>query len=188
MRSDTANTAPDLVSLQRSLLVHKVTGRLGQEKHADTHDRGEHERAAENIAPGSVHGDEHGCYGVTKDFSEGDVELVEGNEVTTESALYGFGDIHGDGTTFETDSSAEDNAGCNDHTIVHAAGGECTADGVEDTGDDDSPAATKVLVTGRDEKSTSNSYAVLANVCCNVKIAMLTSERHAGVDQGVLLC
>jgi hypothetical protein len=154
--SNTTDAAPDFVCLERLALVHKVTRALWHEQDTDTHDGGEDERGSENVAPVAGNTDEHGCDRVSENFTESDAELVERNQVTTQSRLDSLGDVDRDGTAFETDTSTEDNAGCDDHTVVHGTGFESTTDGVQDAGDDDSPATTKVFVTRRDEESTGN--------------------------------
>jgi hypothetical protein len=153
----TTNALPDLECLQSFSLVHKVPRRFRHEENTDTHNSGEYKRGTKDVAPITRYSDEHGSNSVAKNFSESNVELVEGNEVTTESAFDSFGDVDGDGTTFETDTSTEDDTGSNDHAVVHRSGFERTTDGVEDTGDENSPTATKVFVAWRDEEGTGNS-------------------------------
>lgn len=52
-------------------------------EHADKHDGGEDEGGSEDVTPVSFDGDEHGADGVSKNFTEGDVELVQGDHVAT---------------------------------------------------------------------------------------------------------
>lgn len=163
MGRDTANAAPDLVCLKWFALVHKESRRLRHEENADAHDRREDERAPENVTPATFDSDEHGGYSISENFTEGDVELVEGHQITTKPRLYTLGDVYWDCTAFETDTGTEDHAGCDDHAIVDGAGLKSTTDGVEDTGDEDGPTTTEVFVTWRDENSTSDSYIQLAH-------------------------
>jgi len=107
---------------------------------------------------------------VAKDFSEGNVELVQGHQVTTETAFDSLGDVDGNGSTLETDTGTEDDTGGDDHAIVHSTRLKRTTNGVKNARDKDSPAAAKVFVARRDKESTGDS-----------------TKRHARVDQRVLL-
>lgn len=155
---NTTNASPDLESLEWFTLVHEVAWRFGHEKYTDTHDGGENEGRAEDVPPVAGNTDEHGSDCVSEDFSKSDVELVEGDQVTTESAFDGLGNVDGDCATLETDTGTKNDTSSDDHTIVDGTGLECTTDGVEDTRDEDSPATTEIFVARRDEESTGDSY------------------------------
>jgi hypothetical protein len=115
---DTADALPYLVGVERLALVHEETWGLREEEHAEEHNGGEDEGGAEDIAPVAGNMQEHGGDGVTEDLAEGDVELVERNEVTTNSALDGLCDVDGDGTTLESDTHTENYTSSDDHTCV----------------------------------------------------------------------
>jgi hypothetical protein len=159
---NTANTAPDLVCLERLALVHKESWRLRHKEHTDTHDCGENEGTSEDVTPATVDSNEHSSYGVSENFTERNVKLIERYQVAAKSRLDGLGDVDGNCATFETDTGTEDDAGCDNHAIVDGTGFKGTTDGVEDTGDEDCPTTTEVFIAWRNEESTSDSCNQLA--------------------------
>lgn len=154
---DATNAPPDLESLERLALVHQVARRLGHEEDANTHDGREDERGTEDVAPVTRNTDEHGGDSVAKDFSEGNVELVQGHQVTTETAFDSLGDVDGNGSTLETDTGTEDDTGGDNHAIVHSTRLKRTTNGVKNARDEDSPTAAEVFVARRDKESTGDS-------------------------------
>lgn len=102
--SEATDALPDSERLNRATLVHEETGRLRQEDHADEEDGGEDDRGSEDVAPVALDVDEDGGNDVAEDFTKSNVELVQGDEVTSPLARNGLGDVDGNGTT-ETELS-----------------------------------------------------------------------------------
>lgn len=143
---NTADALPHLIRVEDLALVHQQTRRLWEKQHADTHDGREEQRGPQDPAPVSGHAQEDGGDGVPKNLAEGNVELVQGDEVAADSALHRLGDVHGDGAALETDAETEDDAAGDDHAVVDGTSFEGRADGVEDDGDHDGPPAAEALV------------------------------------------
>jgi hypothetical protein len=112
---------------------------------------------------------EHGSNSVAKDFTKGNGKLIERDHVTTKTTFDGFGDVNRNGTTLKTYTNTQNQAGSDDHCIVHCTSFESTTDGVEYTREDNSPATSEIFVSRRENNGTSHS-----------------PKRHSGVDQTVL--
>lgn len=91
--------------------MHEETRTLGEEEHAEQHDGGEDERRSKDVSPVARDLEEDGGNDVSKDLSEGNVELVEGDEVSSDPSLDSLGDVDGNSTAFETDTETKDNSG-----------------------------------------------------------------------------
>ncbi|WDK15315.1 hypothetical protein CGRA01v4_06595 [Colletotrichum graminicola] len=115
-RSDAANALPHLVCVQSPALVHQVTRRLGKEEHAGEHDGREDERRTEDPTPVARDVNENGGDGVAKDLTKCNVELIERDDISTDSSLGCLGDVYRDGTALKTDTQTQDNSCSDNHT------------------------------------------------------------------------
>jgi len=145
-RLNAADALPHLERLERLALVHEVARTLRQEEHAvmcqrlyinhdsrvptvplderssgnspEKHNGGKDKRRPEDVSPVARHLEEHRRDSIPEDLAEGNVELVQRDEVASDAALDCLGDVHGDGTALETDTEAEDDAGRDNHACA----------------------------------------------------------------------
>ncbi|KAH3670880.1 hypothetical protein OGAPHI_000591 [Ogataea philodendri] len=153
---DVSKTFPDSVCGSKSSLVDKVSWGLWKEEHTGKQQGGEHERRTQNVSPGTVQRIEHGSNSVSENFSKSNIELEQGNQV---SSHFGWRTL----TNVGRDDGFQTNTKSNKETTgiqtfnIWSSSTQNTSNSVRNTSNHNRQSSSQKLVQWRKTDTSTNS-------------------------------